>query len=52
MFIEGELVYREYERTIETETGPVRVPWPVTEVVIDAISSLDRKERQEKKGAA
>ena len=52
VFIEGGLVNREYERTIETETGPVKVPWPVTEVIIDGISLLDRKERQEKKGAA
>jgi single-strand DNA-binding protein len=52
VFIEGELVHREYERTIETETGPVKVPWPVTEIVVDAISLLDRKEKQEKKGAA
>ena len=52
VFIEGELVHREYERTIETESGPVKVPWPVTEVVIDSISVLDRKERQERRGAA
>jgi single-strand DNA-binding protein len=29
VFIEGEIVCREYERTIDTETGPVKVPWPV-----------------------
>jgi len=52
VFIEGELVYHEYERTIETETGPVKVPWPVTEIVIDAIFLLDRKDKQERKGAA
>jgi single-strand DNA-binding protein len=43
VFIEGELVYREYERTIETDSGPVKAPWPVTEIVIDSISVLDRK---------
>ena len=52
VFIEGELVYREYERTIETETGPVKVQWPITEVVIDSVSVLDRRDRQERKGAA
>ena len=52
VFIEGELIYREYERTLETETGSVKVQWPMTEVVIDSISVLDRKEKQERKGAA
>ena len=52
VFIEGELVYREYERTIETESGPVKVPWPITQVIIDSISVLDRKDRQERRGAA
>jgi hypothetical protein len=32
VFIDGELVHREYERTIETDSGPVKVPWPVTEL--------------------
>jgi single-strand DNA-binding protein len=52
VFIEGELVYREYDRTIETETGPVKVHWPVTEIVIDSVSVLNRKEKEERKGAA
>ncbi len=52
VFIEGELIYREYERTIETDSGPVKVPWPITKVVMDSISVLDRKERQERRGAA
>jgi single-strand DNA-binding protein len=52
VFLEGELIYREYDRTIETENGPVKVPWPVTEIVIEQISVLDRKEKQERKGAA
>jgi len=52
VFIEGELVYREYERTVETDSGPVKVMWPVTEVVIDSLSVLERKERQERRGAA
>lgn len=52
VFIEAELVYREYERTVETESGPVKVLWPVTEVVIDSVSVLDRNDRAEKRGAA
>ena len=52
VFIEGELVYREYERTIETDSGPLEVRWPVTEVVITSISVLDRGEKQEREGAA
>ncbi len=52
VFIEGELVYREYDRTVETESGPIKVQWPVTEIVIDSISVLDRKDKQERKGAA
>jgi single-strand DNA-binding protein len=52
VFIEGELVYREYERTVETDNGPVKVMWPVTEVVIDSLSILDRKNKHEQRGAA
>ena len=52
VFIEGELLYREYERTIETDEGPVKVLWPVTEVVIDSLSVLNRKQKQETRGAA
>lgn len=52
VFIEAELVYREYERIVETESGPVKVLWPVTDVVIDALSVLDRNDRAEKRGAA
>ena len=52
VFIEGELVYREHERTIETETGSVKVQWPVTEIVIEWISVLDRKSKQKAEGAA
>jgi hypothetical protein len=50
--VEGELVHREYERTIETDNGPVKVQWPVTEVVVESVSVLDRKEKQERRGAA
>jgi single-strand DNA-binding protein len=52
VILEGELTHREYERTIETESGPVRVEWPITEVVIESISVLERKISKEKRGAA
>jgi single-strand DNA-binding protein len=52
VFVEGELIHREYERTIETDEGPVKVPWPVSEIVIESISVLDRKEKTERRGAA
>src|SRR5581483_8076272 len=49
VLIEGELTHREYERTIETDNGPVKVEWPITEVVIETLKVLDRKPE---KGAA
>ena len=52
VFIEGELAHRECERTIETESGPINVPWPVTEIVIESVSLLDRKDKHETRGAA
>ena len=52
VFIEGELAYREYDRTIETDGGPVKVQWPATEIVIESVSVINRKEREERKGAA
>lgn len=44
--IEGELTYREYNRTIETESGAINVLWPVTEIVVDSITTLNRKRRE------
>jgi len=41
--IEGELTYREYNRTIETESGAINVLWRVTEIVADSITILSRK---------
>jgi single-strand DNA-binding protein len=41
--IEGELTYREYNRTIETEFGAINVSWPVTEIVVDSITILNKK---------
>lgn len=54
VLIEGELTYREYNRTIESETRSVNVPWPITEVVVESIKVLDRKKRDnlEIEGAA
>jgi single-strand DNA-binding protein len=51
VFIEGELIHRDYERTIDTESGPVKVPWPNTEILIDSLSVLDPKGKQERRGA-
>jgi len=50
--VEGELVHREYERTIETDNGPVKVMWPIAEIAVDSVSVLDRKAKQEERGAA
>jgi single-strand DNA-binding protein len=44
--IEGELTYREYNRTIETESGAINVLWPVSEIVVDSITILNRKRRE------
>ena len=54
LFLEGELTYREYDRTIEAESGPVKVQWPVTEIIIESLKVLDRrrKEENESEGAA
>ena len=35
VLIEGELTYREFERTVESETGAIKVQWPVTEIVVE-----------------
>jgi hypothetical protein len=52
--IEGELTYREYSRTSESESGPVNVQWPVAETVFEPIKILDRKRKEanEMEGAA
>lgn len=46
VLIEGELSYREYNRTIKSESGPVNVQWPVTEIVVESLKVLDRKRRE------
>jgi single-strand DNA-binding protein len=51
VYLQGELVYSDYERTVETENGPVKVLWPVSQIVIETISILDRKDKSEQ-GAA
>jgi single-strand DNA-binding protein len=43
VLIEGELTYREFELTVESETGAIKVQWPVTEIVVESIKTLDRK---------
>jgi single-strand DNA-binding protein len=52
VFIEGELMHREYHRTVETDSGPIKVPWPVTEVLVEFLSVLGRMQKQERKGVA
>jgi single-strand DNA-binding protein len=52
VFIEGELVYREYEPTIETDNGPVKVMWPLTEIIVESVSVINRKDKEERKRAA
>jgi single-strand DNA-binding protein len=54
VLVEGELTYREYSRTIESESVPVNVQWPVAEIVVESIKVLDRrkKETTEREGAA
>ena len=54
VLIEGELTYREFERTVESETGAINVQWPVTEIVVESIKTLDRKKKDstEREGAA
>jgi single stranded DNA-binding protein len=54
VLIAGELTYREYSRTIESESGPVNVQWPVAEIVVELIKVLDRKrkENNDMEGAA
>jgi single-strand DNA-binding protein len=54
VLIEGEVIYREYSRTIESESAPVNLQWPVAEIVVESIKVLDRKRKQtnEMEGAA
>lgn len=52
LLIEGEVQYREYERTIETAEGPVKVQWPKTEIVVYSITRLDRPAKEQEKGEA
>ena len=54
VLIEGELTYREFERAVESETGAIKVQWPVTEIVVESIKTLDRKKKDstETEGAA
>ena len=50
LLIEGELQYREYERTVETEEGSVNVQWPKTEIVVHSIVRLDRQSKARQRG--
>jgi single stranded DNA-binding protein len=50
VFLEGEMSYRDYERELEKPEGPVKVLWPVAEIVVSTISVIHSKAAQ--KGAA
>lgn len=52
LLIEGEVTYREYERSVETAEGAVKVQWPKTEIIIHSIIRLGRPAKQEKEAAA
>lgn len=54
VLIEGELTYREYSRTLETQLASVNVQWPVVEIVVESVRVLDRKRKEghEMEGAA
>jgi len=52
VLIEGELTYREYNRTIETESASVNAQWPLVEIVVESLKVLDRKKREGHEGAA
>ena len=43
VFLEGEMSYRDYEREIDTLEGPVKVQWPVAEIVVSTISVIHSK---------
>jgi single-stranded DNA-binding protein len=49
LLIEGELAYRQYDRRIETDSGPINVKWPIAEIVVHSIAALNR---HTKEGAA
>jgi single-strand DNA-binding protein len=52
VFVEGEMSYREFEREIDTPEGPVKVEWPVAEIVAFSISALNSEKGEREKGAA
>ena len=52
LLIEGEVQYREYERTVETPEGPVNVQWPKTEILVHSITRLDRSSKPQENGEA
>ena len=43
LLIEGELAYREYDRTVKTTKIPIKIKWPATEVIVHSITPLDRE---------
>ena len=51
IFLEGEITYRDYEREIETPEGPVKVMWPVAEIVVSTINVIHSKAAQKGEAA-
>ena len=51
VFLEGEMSYRDYEREIETPEGPVKVQWPVAEIVVSTISVIHSKSAEKGEAA-
>jgi hypothetical protein len=46
LLIEGELSYREHDRTIETDSGLVEVKWPVVEIIVQSVAALNRHRKE------
>jgi single-strand DNA-binding protein len=52
LLIEGEVQYREYERTVETAESPVKVQWAKTEIVVYSITRRNRPTKEHETGEA
>jgi hypothetical protein len=40
--------YRKYDRTVETDEGPIKIKWPVAEVMVHSVARLNRQSKNEK----
>lgn len=43
VFVEGEMTHRTYEKEIDTDKGPVKVEWPIWEIVASRICAIKNK---------